>query len=123
MMIFTSRIVMTAVVLVSGTLYAIPNPSSVMCATMGYTQDKNDCLLPDNTRCNQWAFWRGECGQKYHICTQNQGEIVTIKKVPLCEIGGKLYRWDLERSQDQKDAGWKVVLNPVETSETPLLSK
>lgn len=114
-MIFLTPLTVIAAIMLSSPSQAIPNPASVLCASMGYTQDKNDCLFPDNTRCNQWAFWRGECGENHHICAKNNGKIVTVKKAPLCDIDGRLYRWDLKRNRSEDGTQWQVVLLPEET--------
>jgi uncharacterized protein len=49
----------------------IANPASLFCAQHGGTLEvrKDDqggesgmCVFPDGARCDEWAFWRGECG-------------------------------------------------------------
>lgn len=49
----------------------LPNPASVHCREMGNTLDirtqadgsqKGVCVFPDGTECDEWAFFRGECG-------------------------------------------------------------
>ncbi len=47
----------------------MPNPASVHCRTLGgeleLVQEQDGvtgyCLLPDGTRCEEWALYRGEC--------------------------------------------------------------
>jgi uncharacterized protein len=49
----------------------LPNPASVYCQQQGGTLDIVDtpqgqqgmCTLPSGERCEEWAFFRGECGQ------------------------------------------------------------
>lgn len=49
----------------------LPNPASVQCVERGGTllpqRDANGgdyalCALPDGSRCEEWALFRGECG-------------------------------------------------------------
>jgi hypothetical protein len=55
---------------------AMPNPSSVYCADMGYILDLNGtCIFPDGTSCPEWDFFRGECGSQY------------VKEIPCRKIG------------------------------------
>ncbi len=52
-------------VLISGIASALPNPASTYCEEMGYQLVGEMCVFPDSTSCEQWAFYRGECGQNY----------------------------------------------------------
>ena len=96
---------------------ALPNPAATLCASLGYTIKDACCLFPDNSQCDQWAFWRGECGKQYHICTLNNGSIETLEKTqtPVCNIDGKLFTWTLS-NQDSAEK-WDVKLQPA--SEDP----
>jgi putative hemolysin len=49
----------------------LPNPASKFCEDQGYKlemrTDANGgtagfCIFPDGTECDEWAFYRGECG-------------------------------------------------------------
>jgi putative hemolysin len=48
----------------------MPNPASVHCEEQGYTLEIRDeaggqvgyCIFPDGSECEEWAFFRGECG-------------------------------------------------------------
>jgi len=49
----------------------MPNPASVYCEKNGYTLEirtaANDsqsgvCVFPDGSTCDEWAYYRGECG-------------------------------------------------------------
>jgi putative hemolysin len=50
--------------------YSIANPASVYCAERGYqlairnTADgqAGHCVFPDKSECEEWAFFRGQCG-------------------------------------------------------------
>lgn len=39
----------------------LANPAAVHCVDLGYTLDEGDCVFPNGSRCEQWAFFRGEC--------------------------------------------------------------
>jgi putative hemolysin len=47
----------------------MPNPASVYCEEQGYTLEIRDeaggqvgyCVFPNGARCEEWAFFRGEC--------------------------------------------------------------
>lgn len=51
----------------------LANPAAVYCAEMGYEYriettkegQKGICVFPDKTECEEWAFFRGECGQRW----------------------------------------------------------
>ena len=52
----------------------IANPASEYCINLGYTlnfeKDKDGgqygvCVFPDGTECEEWSFYKGECGFKY----------------------------------------------------------
>lgn len=48
----------------------MPNPASQFCEDQGYELEIREeaggqvgyCLFPDGTECEEWAFFRGECG-------------------------------------------------------------
>ena len=58
-------IVLVVLVIFLGSVYAIPNPAPVYCEEMGYTSDGENCVFGDGERCEEWAFYRGECGSEY----------------------------------------------------------
>jgi putative hemolysin len=51
----------------------LPNPASVYCEEQGYELViRNEeggqvgyCVFPDGSECEEWAFYRGECGQEW----------------------------------------------------------
>jgi putative hemolysin len=58
------------------------NPASVYCEEQGYTpevrtEEDGDqygvCIFPDGTECDEWAFYRGECGPQ-------QGEAQAVEE-------------------------------------------
>lgn len=49
----------------------MPNPASAFCEEQGYEieirtaadgSQQGFCLFPDGSECEEWAFFRGECG-------------------------------------------------------------
>jgi putative hemolysin len=49
----------------------LANPASVHCVEQGYTvqileaedgSQSGVCIFPDGSQCDEWAFFRGECG-------------------------------------------------------------
>ncbi|MGZ3597346.1 MAG: putative hemolysin [Syntrophales bacterium] len=52
----------------------IANPASVYCVQSGYTLEIRAnagggeygvCIFPDGNECEEWAFFRNECGARY----------------------------------------------------------
>jgi putative hemolysin len=51
----------------------IANPASTFCIENGWTLEIEEtaegatgyCFLPDDTKCEEWALYRGECGQEF----------------------------------------------------------
>lgn len=62
----------------------MPNPAAVYCEGLGYSLEAvmrgggedADCIFPDGTRCGQWDFLAGRCGQEYSYCTLQEGELL-----------------------------------------------
>jgi putative hemolysin len=60
------------------------NPSCLYAADQGYplktvyspAGESNNVIFPDNTTCDEWAFFLGKCGQKWSYCEQHGGKIV-----------------------------------------------
>src|SRR5438128_276010 len=44
------------------------NPAAVYCSALGYQLAGEQCTFPDATSCEQWSFYRGECGQAHSFC-------------------------------------------------------
>lgn len=62
----------------------IANPASVYCKGLGYDLEirtgegggqQGYCIFPDKSACEEWAFFRGQCGQKFTLCERNGGRI------------------------------------------------
>ena len=71
----------------------LANPASVYCGALKYDlQIRSDasgaqtgyCVFPDKTECEEWAFFRGECGQEKSLCGQNGGAIKAADSGPTC---------------------------------------
>lgn len=69
----------------------LANPASVHCEEQGYTLEIREdadggqygvCIFPDGSECEEWAFFRGECGPSPtdEVKTEDFGEI-TIEGV------------------------------------------
>jgi putative hemolysin len=52
------------------TMATLPNPASVYCQQQGYTSEirtapdgsqAGECIFPDASECDEWAYYRGEC--------------------------------------------------------------
>jgi len=52
------------------------NPAAVYCGELGYAMENvtrngggdADCIFPDESRCGQWDFLSGRCGQEFSYC-------------------------------------------------------
>lgn len=74
-----------------------PPTAPEYCTNLGYTLDASTCVFPDGTRCDEWAFYRGSCGQAHSYCnrhggivstkTENKGTYTAVYGV--CDLAGK----------------------------------
>jgi len=63
----------------SGNAPGMANPAAVYCEELGYeyrSVDTNEgqqgvCILPGGSRCNEWTFLQGKCGQGYSYCARH----------------------------------------------------
>ena len=53
----------------------LANPASVYCAELGFAAEGETCTFPDGTACEQWSFFRGECGQAHSFCNRQGGQV------------------------------------------------
>lgn len=63
------------------------NPAAVYCEKQGYNltniqtivaqESYSYCVFPDRTMCEEWAFFRGECGEQYTSCVKQGFKIVS----------------------------------------------
>jgi putative hemolysin len=62
-----------------GSAPGMANPAAVYCEELGYeyrSVDTNEgqqgvCILPGGSRCNEWSFLQGKCGQGYSYCARH----------------------------------------------------
>jgi len=74
----------------------VPNPASEYCRGLGYAEKESDCVFPDGTSCEQWSFWRGECGEEHSYCVLHGGELTAEERdmggwtalVAVCTVDG-----------------------------------
>ncbi|MCB9134419.1 MAG: DUF333 domain-containing protein [Anaerolineales bacterium] len=68
----------------------LPNPASVYCEQNGNTLEivtaadgsqSGRCIFPDGSTCNEWAYYRGECGPATQVSS-------TPSETPENEAGG-----------------------------------
>lgn len=73
-----------------------PPTAAEYCVKLGFTLTDSGCTFPDGTSCDEWAFYRGSCGQPHSYCNQHGGSIST-KTVDMgtwtavygvCNVGG-----------------------------------
>lgn len=75
----------------------LANPSALYCLGLGYSLDGSDCVFPDGNRCEEWAFFRGECGQSHSFCNRHGGSIANVTEdrgggtasLGVCTLAGK----------------------------------
>ena len=75
----------------------VPPTAAEYCVKLGFVLDANSqCQFPDGTSCEEWAFYRGQCGQPHSYCNQHGGALST-KTVDMgtwtavygvCDVGG-----------------------------------
>lgn len=70
----------------SNIAFALPNPAAVYCTQMGYKYnivkapqgEYGECIFPDGSKCNEWQFLEGKCGNQYSYCIKNGYDIKTM---------------------------------------------
>ena len=75
----------------------VPPPAAEYCKKLGYPIEGDDCVFPDGSKCEQWSFYRGECGQAHSFCNTHGGTISTKTEdmggwtavYGLCSLDGK----------------------------------
>lgn len=55
------------------------NPAAGHCVRLGYQvgsgADAGYCLFPDGSKCKDWEFFRGQCGQPFSYCQRQGGTL------------------------------------------------
>ena len=77
----------------------LANPAAVYCEGLGYTMEtveRNggedaDCVFPDDTRCPQWDFLAGRCGQAFSYCEQQGGVMEEGGNIGICRFSDGSY--------------------------------
>ena len=77
----------------------MPNPASVYCEEQGNTleirtaQDgsqSGECIFPDGSSCDEWAFYRGECGPGTAAPTAAPEATAAPSEAPVDGAGGAI---------------------------------
>ena len=63
--------------------FSLPNPAAVYCKNLGYEYkivktskgEYGECIFPDKSKCDEWEFLEGKCGQDYSYCKKNGYDI------------------------------------------------
>lgn len=74
--------IILALLVFTSSCFALPNPAAVNCINKGFRylmlNNTAICMFPDNSYCEEWAYFRGECkpGQNFPVTkggTQQSG--------------------------------------------------
>jgi putative hemolysin len=75
---------------------SLPNPASVFCEQQGNRLEirtapdgsqSGVCIFPDGSECDEWAFFRGECGAADSISTSAPASIPTVRPIDPADYG------------------------------------
>jgi len=98
----------------------IANPAAVYCEELGYEYkiitdseggQRGVCILPDNTICDEWEFFKGKCGKEFTYCEKHGGKIMTTtegcnitSECAFCFLpdGTKINEWDYFRMGEKQ---------------------
>jgi putative hemolysin len=75
------------------------NPSAVYCAGLGYSMENvtrnsggdADCIFTDDSRCAQWDFLSGRCGQEFTYCKMQGFNIEQGTNIGVCRFPDDSY--------------------------------
>jgi putative hemolysin len=75
-------------------IVGMANPAAVYCEGLGYTMENvqrnggsdADCIFPDGSRCGQWDFFSGRCGQEFTYCEMQGGTIQEGANILTCHF-------------------------------------
>lgn len=64
------------------TFHGISNPAAAYCIVLGYKYSSENgigyCIFIDGSKCEEWSFYAGKCGQTYSYCTR-QGYLLETR--------------------------------------------
>jgi len=75
------------------------NPAAVYCEGLGYSMENvnrngggdADCIFPDGSRCAQWDFLSGRCGQEFTYCEKQGFDLEEGTNVGICRFPDNSY--------------------------------
>jgi putative hemolysin len=75
----------------------VPSSAADYCQRLGFTNSDSQCRFPDGTSCEEWSFFRGQCGQAHSYCNQHGGSISSVTEDAgsftevhgVCSLNGK----------------------------------
>jgi putative hemolysin len=98
----------------------MPNPASVFCEEKGYKLEirtaadgsqQGFCIFPDGSECDEWAFFRGECGPKQDAGGAQMANPASV----FCEEKG--YKLEIRTAADGSQQGFCVFPDGSECDE------
>ena len=98
----------------------MPNPAAVFCEEQGYKieirtatdgSQQGFCTFPDGAECDEWAFFRGECGPKQDA----GGAQIANPASVFCEEKG--YKVEIRTAADGSQQGFCVFSDGTECDE------
>ena len=86
-----------AFILLTSSVYAMPNPAAVYCRELGYSYkivkgdggERGVCILPDRD-CDEWEFFAGKCGKEHSYCARQGYETKEGNDEAVCEFKSSL---------------------------------
>jgi putative hemolysin len=75
-------------------IIGMENPAAVYCEDLGYAMENvqrnggedADCIFPDGSRCAQWDFLSGRCGNELTYCEMQGGTIQEGGNILICHF-------------------------------------
>ncbi len=75
----------------------VPPTAAEYCTNLGFALVESQCKFSDGTRCDEWAFYRGQCGQAHSYCNQHGGTVSSKTEdmgtwtavYAVCKLNGK----------------------------------
>jgi putative hemolysin len=98
----------------------MPDPASVFCEEQGYQLEirtaadgsqQGFCLFPDGSECDEWAFFRGECGPAQEAV----GAEIANPASAFCEEKG--YEVEIRTAADGSQQGFCLFPDGTECDE------